>query len=208
MDFHADFSPELGFASQKPLAVKLLKATIEILTTHNIQYSIIAGTLLGKVRHDDFIPWDDDIDLIATVDVLSLCETDKCAAAAATAAEIKFFKQSDYIVKVCFNTQGTAIGKKPYTWPFIDIFIYRHPNPHTINFFNKNWPVSEFFPPHKTQFLGFEVAIPRNPRYFLEHNYGPDFMRVIKSSGWNHRTERQIRKETAVYLVYDLPYCL
>lgn len=47
---------------QKKL-VDMLRWLVEFLEKNNLRYYVVEGTMLGAVRHEGLIPWDDDIDI-------------------------------------------------------------------------------------------------------------------------------------------------
>ena len=43
--------------------IEMLDSTKEAFAREGVQWFLISGTLLGSIRHGDFIPWDYDVDV-------------------------------------------------------------------------------------------------------------------------------------------------
>lgn len=57
-----------SFKEEKEILNGILKYFDYLCTKYNLNYSLYAGTLLGAARHNGFIPWDDDLDVIMPLD--------------------------------------------------------------------------------------------------------------------------------------------
>lgn len=195
------FDSKYGFGKHKPIARDLLQKTISILNEFDINYFLISGTLLGYVRHNDFIPWDDDIDLIVDSSFLSKISAIKTKY---TSDNLQFTQTYANIFKSHFKNGIRTINKKgiTYSWPFIDLFIYETED-NKLLFFRKEWNIESFFPAKKVLFLGMDVNIPHNPEYFLTINYGNDYMTILNSGTYNHQIERSKKSETITMKQYQ-----
>ncbi len=57
------------------IELEMLKHFIRICKKYNLRYFLVGGSCLGAVRHQGFIPWDDDIDVgLPRPDYVKFCE--------------------------------------------------------------------------------------------------------------------------------------
>lgn len=184
------FGDSNGLGACKESANKLLTETIAILDDFKIDYFLISGTLLGYVRHNDYIPWDDDIDLI--VDKAFMDKKDDIIKKYFTEenASMIFTEFAQYIFKFSFKSEAKKFNRRGcvYNWPFIDLFIYDSTDTELI-FFKNIWDKNKFYPYVETTFNNIKVKIPNDPNYFLSRNYGKDYMTILHSGNWSHKNE-------------------
>ena len=63
-ELKARFNPEGSpLRRQQLVMLEMVKELDRICRKHNIPYFLYGGTLLGAIRHNGFIPWDDDLDV-------------------------------------------------------------------------------------------------------------------------------------------------
>lgn len=58
--------PYLTLREMQLVSLSMLLEFDEFCKKHGIRYALCGGTMLGAARHQGFIPWDDDIDLMMT----------------------------------------------------------------------------------------------------------------------------------------------
>lgn len=55
---------ELSLKEIQSASLEILKIVADICEEQNLSYFLAYGTLIGAIRHHDYIPWDDDVDIM------------------------------------------------------------------------------------------------------------------------------------------------
>jgi len=178
---------------------KLLKFTHDVLTRNKIDYWVTGGTLLGAVRHDGLIPWDDDGDICVMIDMVpKLRKIQKyCTRKGYELGQMDTTENDN--IKCCGTGKN---GQDECDWYInskngdlgCDIFVMipDPKRPGKITYANRYWRNASnggkkcyyesdyLYPLVPIHFGNFFVYGPNNPIEHLNHCYGP---------GWNFQAQ-------------------
>ena len=162
---------------------QLLKYIHCTFTKTNTKYIVIGGTLLGCVRHNGLIPWDNDADIAVLnksfkeiLQILKSLEKDNI---------ISYMNIYNGIIKVKFNNSDTII----------DIFIlqkdngniYRFSPPYNTTYPNEYFSENELFPLKKYTFGPLILYGPNLAINYLDRTY-PDWNSTAEA--WKSDVEK------------------
>lgn len=176
----------------------LLKHTISVLNKEKIDVMPSMGSLLGMIRHNGIIPWDDDIDIMIDNKHFQTLEKLKDTFKKYNIGIVKSGHLACTFYKLFYTTEPIIEGKT-WSWPFIDIFMYKidkekiilddneFPFSHTFNY-------SDIFPCKSNLFEGIIMNMPNNPCAILNKLYSSNWENTCVSSSYNHRQERKFKK--------------
>lgn len=183
----------LSYSTWTPEAKSAVSRLLEFVSGEassvNIPLLLQGGSHLGFVRHGGIMGWDDDVDI-----GIEECRFEEFA---------KRINKHGYRITPSFedatsttyykvwHEQGIKIATYPYTFPFLDFWLYNKKGDDLI--FNNGivCPKSGSAPFQKVLFEGYEFFIPYNSLEVLDSRY-KDWRTMIRIYEFNHANERSI----------------
>ena len=188
---------------------ELLEEFLKKSEYYDLPYLIDGGTLLGAVRHNAIIPWDDDIDIIVFKEDLLKLNTmlnsfnGRIGACEFGAGYKLYFKD------------GIKVGKKKeyeWTYPFIDILIVELDNLDRTRYKKNLWRSyyhnkADIYPIREYQLGKFKVKGPNKPIPYLDRGYR-NWDIIAYSHTYDHQLENPLKKREILHFSNDFrtPY--
>ena len=206
------FFKETGFFDETELAIKHLRDMDDILFAEGVDYCVMFGTLLGLLRHDGLIPWDDDLDIIIfdTVKFEEKCRHQFEAKGYVVYDDTRTFdgeeKRCGYRIHA---EQGLDVPGQPWKFPWLGIWeptIVKSSNGDTMTLLPEEfiYTTDDFFPLERRAFLDFTVSVPRLSEEILKQYYGSDCMEVCMLHNLDHRQYKPTDFPTTKFALADV----
>lgn len=175
---------KLGNQQTKQIAHYLLKHISTVLLDNNIAHYIDGGTLLGIIRDNALIPWDDDIDFaISSLDIETVKELilqflpklkglTSCEWTLDVLPTVKQYKSIPIPSTRGLKLRPVVLDN---TLPMVDFFVkYIETNEmyYTLASRGFTMPSSHFMTTELKAFRGHQIRVPSNVETYLTLHYG------------------------------------
>ena len=162
-----------------PTAERILREAKQIFDQQGIVFHLISGTLLGAIRDNAIIAWDDDIDVASVIGLDGLREesvdetTERVAAAFSEQGFATVVEQD--IHYLCLGTRKSSV--------LLSWCLFRTFGDSIVHYPGVRMPISLFTNLKEIDFVGDKFLVPNPPEDFLRIKYGPDWQ-TPKQTGY------------------------
>lgn len=176
-------------AEQKIQVMEALKLLTEALDKAGVDYFLYGGSLIGSWRHQDIVPWDDDLDIIVNISSWEKIEQIKIPKHTLNIQTLNRYK--------FYSDNATDIPGYFWKWPYIDVCFFGDNGTHLYDMdptFSKTfvYDKKDVLPLSRRSFGSLELKVPRNTEKVLSQNYN---VNICQTRSYDHQQQASIKPE-------------